>query len=156
MTGTPTKTLLLVGNLPDLSAALDGLPCAFTVAGSVQSAVQQVESARPDLILCDYPDLDELRAAHPDAPIVVLAHDRANESVFVAMEKAFAYLTPPFEPGVIREVVVEALENSDPPGSIQVLSRQPNFIMLRLRCTFTTANRLVRFAMQLKTDLPEE
>lgn len=156
MTGTPTKSLLVVGKLPEISAALNGLPYEFTAAGSVESAAQQAASARPDLILCDYPDLDALRAAYPDAPIVVLAHDHANESVFEAMEKAFAYLTPPFEPDVIREVVVEALENSDPPDSIQVLSRQPNFIMLRLRCTFTTANRLVRFAMQLRTDLPEE
>ncbi len=156
MTGAPSRVVLIVGELPGAAAALEGLSCAIACAASPAEAAGRCAVQHPDLILCDYPALDAIRAASPATPIVVLAHDLANEAVFAAMEKAFACLTPPFEPHLIREVVLEALESADLPDSIQLLSRQPDFIMLRLRCSLTTANRFIRYALQLKTDLPLE
>ncbi len=156
MTLAPTPAVLLVGNLPDLSEALNGLSCELTSSPSVDSALNRIASGKVGLVLCDYPSLEPIRAADAHTPVIVLDRERPNPDVMAAMEMAFAYLNPPFEPSHIRELVREAFENPDQPDSIQVESHNPDFITLRLRCTFATADRLMRFALQMKSDIPAE
>jgi anti-sigma regulatory factor (Ser/Thr protein kinase) len=151
-----SRSVLLVGDLPDLSGALAGLPCRLIPAENLDSALNNLSSSKTDLVLCDYPSLDPIRASNAQVPVIVLGQALPNQEVLAAMEKAFAYLLPPFEPEHIKDLVREAFENPDQPDSIQIESRKPNFISLRLRCSFATADRLMRFAVQVKSDLPEE
>jgi len=151
-----SRSVLLVGELPDLSAALDSLPCRLIPAENLDSALHLLASDKFDLVLCDHTSLNPIRAANAQVPVIVFGHELPNQEVLAAMEKAFAYLLPPFEPGHIKDLVREAFENPDQPDSIQVESRNPRFIILRLRCTFATADRLMRFAVQMKSDIPDE
>lgn len=148
--------VLLVGDLPPLDEALAGVPAGFVPLPDCEAAISRLALQQFHLVICDYPSLAPIRAAQPSIPIIVLGTDLPNEAVIAVLEQAFAYIPAPLELSTLKNLVVEALENPDQPDSIQIQSHSPNFIMLRLRCTFATASRLIRGAMQLKSDVPQE
>jgi len=152
----PAYRVLLVGNLPELSDAFENVRCEMILAENLPSALATIAARKPDLILCDYPSLAPLREADPQLPVIVLAAEAPLEKVLEAMEKAYAYFSPPFDPEQIREMVIEALENPDVADGIKVDSRDPKFTTLRLRCRVSTADRLIRFVLQMKSDLSPE
>lgn len=152
----PAHKVLLVGNLPELSDVFEGLFCQVELAESLQAAVDAVAAGGLGLVICDYPSLEVIRKASQSVPVIVLAPQSPHEQVLAAMEKAYAYFSPPFDPQQIREMVLEALENPDLADAIFVESRDPSFMTLRLRCRLSTADRLIRFVLQMKSDLPQE
>lgn len=150
------ELILLTGRLPELEDALDGLPVVIESAGNLDEARAALSARQFALILCDELSLEPLRAICPDLPIIVFADNASYDKLMDAMQKSFAFVTPPFDPSRISDLVKEALHAPGLPDAIQVISRDPNFITLRLRCTFAAADRLMRFAIQMKSDIPEE
>lgn len=150
------RRVLLTGVLPEIADAFEGLPCEVVCAESRESAVAFLRAGQADLVVCDYANLDSVGAADSQVPVIVIAQDIPSTFVAVGMERAFAFVDPPFDPGHIRELVEEAFNNPDQPDSIQIESRDPSFLVLRLRSTFATADRLMRFSMRMKGDMPPE
>ncbi len=151
--------LLVVGALPDIPDVLDGLDGVDVEAVSVPGAEAARGLAQETpfaLILCDAADLDAIRESWPDTPIIVFAPDSNPERLFDAIHKSFALVSPPYEPSTIRDLIREALHAPDLPDSIQIISRDPRFLTFRIRCSFAAADRLMRFALQMKSDIPEE
>lgn len=152
----PGYSLLLVGALPDLADALDGLDVEVVSALTAAEACGLQTCGTFSLILCDMEHLDEIREAFTDTPIIVFAPDTSADRLFDAIQKSFALISPPYEPSRIRDLIREALHSPDLPDSIQIISRDPRFITFRIRCSFAAADRLMRFAIQMKSDIPEE
>jgi anti-sigma regulatory factor (Ser/Thr protein kinase)/CheY-like chemotaxis protein len=151
-----TRQVLLAGVVPEIADALEGLQCEVVIAESLESATAALRGSKFDLVLCDYSSLDPLGATDRSVPVIVLSGDIPNAFVTAGMERAFALVDLPFDRSHVRELVFEALNNPDQPDSIQIESRDPNFLILRLRSTIATADRLMRFAMRMKADLPPE
>jgi anti-sigma regulatory factor (Ser/Thr protein kinase)/CheY-like chemotaxis protein len=152
----PSYRVCLVGSVPEIPEVFEDLPCEVTLAEHLDALLAAIAARKPDLVLCDYPNLAPIRDADPQLPVIVLAAEAPHDKVLAAMELAYAYFSPPFDPAQIREMVIEALENPDVADGIKVDSRDPKFTTLRLRCRVSTADRLIRFVLQMKSDLSPE
>ncbi len=152
----PGYRLLLVGALPHVPDALDGLDIEAVSVPGLEAALALDITIPFSVILCDAGNLDSIRQAWPDTPIIVFAPDSSPDRLFDAIHKSFALVSPPYEPSTIRELIREALHAPDLPDSIQIISRDPRFLTFRIRCSFAAADRLMRFAIQMKSDIPEE
>jgi anti-sigma regulatory factor (Ser/Thr protein kinase) len=77
------------------------------------------------------------------------------ERVIEAMaERAYSYFSRPFEPDNVRYMMMQAIAQQEWEDGIEVLSALPEWLSLRLRCCLYTADRLLQFFSELKSDLP--
>lgn len=100
--------------------------------------------------------LDEVRLARPGVRIVLLAPHTTPELVIEALRKrVFACFSAPFNPSEIADMLCRALEAGDWKGGIEVLSATPDWINVRVNCRLLSAERLVNFLTELRSDVPE-
>jgi DNA-binding NarL/FixJ family response regulator len=101
--------------------------------------------------------LEEMRAIRPGVKYIVLAHHSTPEEVIAALRaRVFACFTPPFDPGEIASLASKAASDSQWRDDIQVLSARPGWVSVRVNCRLLTAERLMTFAKELSTQLPED
>jgi two-component system response regulator AtoC len=95
------------------------------------TALQQIDSFRPDLIVLDYmmPDLGgmdvlrELRTREDDTPVIIVtAYGSVERAVEAMHEGAYDFITRPFKPEHIVHVVRKALERQRLKRGVEVLS----------------------------------
>jgi hypothetical protein len=135
----------------------DDLPCSLILAEDLDAAFARLRDHIPDLVICDYPSLEPIRDLSPQVKIIVLAREAPPYKIIAAIdEKAYAYFSPPFDPSNVREMVLEALERPDLTDGILMVSRDPKFLSVRLRCRINTADRLLRFFTQMRSDIGRE
>jgi anti-sigma regulatory factor (Ser/Thr protein kinase) len=100
--------------------------------------------------------LAQMRAIRPGVKCIVLARHTTSEEVIAALRaRVFACFTPPFDPVEIAHLAVSAASDSQWRDDIQVLSAKPGWVSLRLNCRLITAERLLTFAKELSTQVPE-
>lgn len=100
--------------------------------------------------------LDEVRLARPGVRIVLLAPRATPELVIGALRKrVFACFSAPFEASEIADMLSRALEAEDWKDGIEVLSATPDWIHVRVNCRLLSAERLVNFLTELRSDVPE-
>jgi CheY-like chemotaxis protein/anti-sigma regulatory factor (Ser/Thr protein kinase) len=89
--------------------------------------------------------------------VVMITADDAPETLLKAVRgQADRYLTKPFEPAAILEVVDDVL--AAPPAAalpIEVVSARPEWVELVAPCSLRVADRIQSFMMRLEADLPE-
>jgi CheY-like chemotaxis protein/anti-sigma regulatory factor (Ser/Thr protein kinase) len=89
--------------------------------------------------------------------VVMITADDTSESLLRAVRgQADRYVTKPFAPGAIVEVVDEVL--AEPAAAalpIQVVSARPEWIELVAPCSLRVSNRIQSFMKGLEADLPE-
>jgi CheY-like chemotaxis protein/anti-sigma regulatory factor (Ser/Thr protein kinase) len=94
-----------------------------------------------------------------DAPprVVMITADDTSETLLKAVRgRADRYVTKPFAPGTIVEVVDDVLaEPAATEFPIQVVSAKPEWVELVAPCTLRVANRILGFMKGLEADLPE-
>jgi CheY-like chemotaxis protein len=138
----------------EIDSAYDGL-----------EGLARVEARAYDLVLTDIrmPRLDGLellRHIHrirPEAKVVVMTGESTPANMVQAIrEQAFSYLSKPFSPGAVADLLREAVECSYGQDDIEVLSAAAHWISLRLRCKMETADRLMQFVREMGTGLPAE
>jgi len=101
--------------------------------------------------------LSEIRAIRPGVKALVLARHSAPDEVIAALRaKVFACFTPPFDVQEIANLACEAASDSEWRDDIQVLSARPQWVSLRVNCRLLTAERVINFAKELGSQLPEE
>ena len=101
--------------------------------------------------------LSEFRAIRPGVKAFVLAPHSTPEEVIAALRaKVFACYTPPFDVQEIANLACEAASDSEWREDIQVLSARPGWVSLRVNCRLLTAERVINFAKELGSRLPEE
>jgi len=101
--------------------------------------------------------LEEMRTIRPGVKCIVLAHHSTPDEVIAALRaRVFACFTPPFDSGEIVNLARSAASDSEWRDDIQVLSARPGWVSVRVNCRLLTAERLLTFAKELSTQLPED
>ena len=101
--------------------------------------------------------LEEIRAIRPGIKCIFLADHSTPADVIAALRaRVFACFTPPFESHDIVNLARSAASDSQWREDIQVLSARPGWVSLRLNCRLVTAERLLTFANELNSQLPED
>jgi anti-sigma regulatory factor (Ser/Thr protein kinase) len=101
--------------------------------------------------------LEEMRAIRPGVKCILLAHSSTPDEVIAALRaRVFACFTPPFEPDDIANLARAAASDSQWRDDLQVLSAKPGWVSVRVNCRLITAERLLTFAKELSSQLPED
>ena len=101
--------------------------------------------------------LKEMRAIRPGVKSIVLARQSTPDEVIAALRaRVFASFTPPFDPEEIAHLACEAASDSEWRDDIHVLSARPGWVSIRVNCRLLTAERVITFAKELSSQLPEE
>jgi anti-sigma regulatory factor (Ser/Thr protein kinase) len=100
--------------------------------------------------------VDEMEAIRPGVKTIVLAPEATEEDVIAALRaRVFACFSTPFNVDEVASMIERALQADEWRGCIEVLSAHPDWIALRVNCQLLTADRLVRFMTELRSDLPD-
>jgi DNA-binding NarL/FixJ family response regulator len=127
-------------------------------------ALQRLRTAPIDVLItdpatsvkADVAFANEVRQTRPGVRIIVLAPAASPDEVIEALRSnVFACYTAPFDYDEIAGMVEHALEQQDWRNGIQVVSGLRNWFTLRVSCHLLTAERLVNFMTQLRSDLPD-
>ena len=137
---------------------------AIEAAGSETDALRQLRRRAFDVLVTS-PDtnleedaaiLDEVRLVRPGVRIVLLAPRTTPELVIGALRKrVFACFSAPFDASEIADMLSRALEAGDWKDGIEVLSATPSWMHVRVNCRLLSAERLVNFLTELRSDVPE-
>ena len=101
--------------------------------------------------------LEEMRAIRPGLKCIVLARQSTPDDVIAALRaRVFACFTPPFDLGEVINMACSAASDSQWRDDIHVLSAKPGWVSVRVNCRLITAERLMTFAKELNTQLPED
>ncbi len=104
----------------------------------------------------DTPLVDEVRAVRPGVRVVLLAPRTTPEQVILALRKrVFACFSAPFDPSEIADMVARAAEAEQWKDGIEVLAATPDWIHVRANCRLLSAERLVNFFTEIRSDVPE-
>jgi CheY-like chemotaxis protein/anti-sigma regulatory factor (Ser/Thr protein kinase) len=147
-----------------LSALLRSSGFAVKVAADGVEALQRIQQEKFDLLLTDIwmprmSGLDLLSRLPNDyrpRVVVMTADDKAETLCDALHEKAYQYITKPFDPKQLLELIRSALQSPSCTDQIQVLSAQPNWVELRFPCDLHIAERIQDVLRQLDSDLPSE
>jgi anti-sigma regulatory factor (Ser/Thr protein kinase) len=100
--------------------------------------------------------LEEMRDIRPGVKCIVLARESTPDDVIAALRAhVFACFTPPFDCRDIAELATHAATDSQWRDDIQVQSARPGWVSVRVNCRLVTAERLLTFARELTSQLPE-
>jgi anti-sigma regulatory factor (Ser/Thr protein kinase)/DNA-binding NarL/FixJ family response regulator len=100
--------------------------------------------------------LDEIRTVRPGVRIVILAPRTTPVQVIAALRRrVFACFSAPFDPSEIADMVARAAEADDWTNGIEVHSATPDWIHVHVNCRLLSAERLVNFLTQLRSDVPD-
>jgi len=164
--GKQLKRILVVDDDPDLCDVLNDLLSAeysVTTLKTGLEALWALQRQPYDLVLLDIwlPRLNglellaELRSRQIPVKVIIMTGDNTPEMVLRAVrEQAFHYLTKPFKPQHLLELVRGALAASPEPAPIEVISARRDWVELLVPCDPAIADRLQSFLEQLETDLP--
>jgi len=97
----------------------------------------------------------EVGAVRPGVRVVVLSPVAAPEEVIEALRTSvFACFSAPIDHREVTDMVVAALAEGPWENGIEVVSGLPHWMTLRVSCRLLTAERLVRFMTEYRSDVP--
>jgi len=149
---------------------LKGLLCSAALAGhEIVAAAGDVDALRRlcfgafDVVLTspattveeDLVLLDEIRRIRPGVRTIVLTERAAREDVIAALSaRVFALFSRPFDAGDLAAMVSGAAASAPGHDGILILSAVPDWVAVRLDCSLLTAERLLRFISELRSEVP--
>lgn len=146
-----------------LSTVPSAIPLQFVGVRDSTECLAQVATEPFDLVITylqssaaeDLELLRQIRRLNPGMKVIVMSDERTSDEVLGAIhEHAFSFFSLPFEAERVVGMVAHALEIPAWEDGIEVLSAQPAWIALRLRCRKLTAERVLQFMHELEMDLP--
>jgi DNA-binding NarL/FixJ family response regulator len=149
------------GNLPQ---ALQAGPYSIEVAEGDAEALHLLRSRAFDVLLTspkstvreDLALVSEIEEIRPGVKTIILAPAATAEDVIASLRaRVFACFSSPFDVAEIASMIERALKANSWREGIQVLSAEPDWIALRVNCQLVTAERLVRFMSELRSDLAD-
>jgi anti-sigma regulatory factor (Ser/Thr protein kinase) len=160
--------ILMVAPGEELLNALRASPLleehSIEVAAGDADAVRRLRQRAFD-VLVSAPDtdlgedaamLDEVRVVRPGVRIVILAPRATPEQVIAALRRrVFACFSAPFDASAIADMVARAAEAGEWKDGIEVVSATPDWIHVHVNCRLLSAERLVNFLTELRSDVPE-
>jgi CheY-like chemotaxis protein len=159
--------ILLIDPEPHVQAALErSLVMAGhrldTAAGDVD-AIRRLRYAPYDVVVTspatsveeDLALLDEIRAIRPGVRAIVLTGRASRDELLAALAaRVFAVFSQPFDLVDIAAMVSGAAASAPGHDGIQLLSAIPDWVSVRLDCSLLTAERILRFIAELRTEVP--
>jgi anti-sigma regulatory factor (Ser/Thr protein kinase)/CheY-like chemotaxis protein len=98
----------------------------------------------------------EIHAIRRSTRVIALAADRDQEDIIAALRAhVFASFSAPVDLQELARMTAEALRADDWRSGIEVISGVPEWISLRVSSRRVTAERLVRFMTEYRSDLPD-
>jgi len=98
----------------------------------------------------------EIRQTRPGVRVIVLAPSASPDDVIAALRAhVFACYSPPFDYNEIAGMIAQALDQPAWEDGIHIVSGLSNWFTLRVSCRLLTAERLINFMTQLRSDLPD-
>jgi anti-sigma regulatory factor (Ser/Thr protein kinase)/ActR/RegA family two-component response regulator len=160
--------ILMIAPDDGLLAALRASPLleghSIEVVGGETAALRLLRRRAFDVLVTapdtrleeDMAILHEIRVARPGVRIVLLAPTATAEEVIVALRKrVFACFSSPFDASEIADMVARAAKAEQWKDGIQVVSATPDWISVLVNCRLLSAERLVNFLTELRSDVPE-
>ena len=138
----------------DVTEVADGRT-ALAMLGGQPYDVMLLDIGLPDISGLEI--LEEVQRVPSPPRVVMITADDTSETLLKAVRgQADRYVTKPFAPGAIVEVVGEVL--AEPAAAalpIQVVSAKPEWVELVAPCSLRVSNRIQSFMKGLDADLPE-
>lgn len=155
---------LLIGSAPDLpplfASQSENLEWMVEQTASLEVGLSLLCKRRFELVVVDFgggaggDTVAAIRQARPGVRVIVIADEPSSSAVLEAMQhQAYSYFSRPFSVDAVREMMETSVRMPLCEDCIQVLSAQPEFVSLRIRCTLETADRLLQFFEELRSDL---
>jgi anti-sigma regulatory factor (Ser/Thr protein kinase)/CheY-like chemotaxis protein len=157
---------LLLGAAPDLpplfESQSDDLEWMVVQTSSLAIALNCLRRRPYHLVIAEHHQASgsgselvaAIREAQPGVKVIVIDSVPSNADVIEAMrQQAFSYFSRPFDPAAVREMMQSAVTEPGWDDGIRVLSAEPAFLTLKIRCDIPTADRLEHFFEELKNDL---
>jgi len=154
----PVRTALIVGGDPKIDAQLRSIlgtkAWAIQQAADNATALALTQRKTFDLILTsaktsgkeDVELLRKIRRIHPHTRLIILADESTPADVITSMrERAFSYFSLPFSSEALALMIQHAVDEPCWDDGIDVISATPEWIRLRARCDFKTAERVLQF-----------
>lgn len=129
----------------------DGIACL--AANSYDAVLAEFHDESPDQV----PAILTLKKISPDSKIIVLVQDSTARPVIEAMRAhAFSYFSSPFDLDAICEMIRNAASSHVRADDIELMSMDPDYVTVTLRCSLATADRLVQFMSEMPSGLSED
>ena len=162
---------LLIGSAPDLPPLFESQSEDFEwlveQTATLEVGLALLRKRRFDLVVVedgrptaggggDY--VAAIRQAQPGVRVILIDAAASSADVIDALQqKAYCYFSRPFSSGAVRDMMENAVRQPPCDDCIRVMSALPEFLTLKIRCTLTTADRLLQFMEEMKFDLdPDE
>lgn len=162
----PVRTALLVGGDTQIEKRLKSSlePNAWAIQHVRDNAAALVVALRKafDLIITsekttgkeDIDLLRKIRRIRPHTRLIILADESTPADVITSMrEHAFSYFSRPFSLDALGDMVQHAIADPCWDDGIDVVSATPEWIRLKARCDFKTADRVLQFLDEI-AELP--
>jgi anti-sigma regulatory factor (Ser/Thr protein kinase)/ActR/RegA family two-component response regulator len=163
----PVRTALVVGGDSHIEAQLRDIlePYAWAIQHAVDNgaAFALAQKKAFDLILTgaktsgreDIELLRKIRRLRPHTRLIILADQSTPADVISSMrERAFSYFSKPFSSDALGVMIRHAIEEPCWDDGIDVISATPEWIRIRARCDFKTADRVIQFFDEI-AELPD-
>jgi anti-sigma regulatory factor (Ser/Thr protein kinase) len=163
------RRVLLVGDEGEVSRGFERAPlpddCVVERCESNLDAVDLIRSRAFDVVVThpatpvqdDLPLAVQLLAARPGIRVIILAPAITPAQIIDALRAhVFACFASPYDSVEIASMVGRAVEEAQWRDGIEVLSGLPHWVTLRVACRLLTAERLVRFMTEYRSDVPDD
>ena len=160
------QRVLIIGADPTLGIKMSPQLQAWSIeiAEGNAEAIQHLRQSGFELVLTnpqssvkeDLALIDEIECIRPGVKTIILAPAATPEDVIASLRaRVFACFSSPFDTDEVVAMMSKALQASNWRSAIEVLSAEPNWIALRVNCQLLTADRLVRFMTEFRSDLAD-
>src|SRR4030095_9594715 len=160
------QRILVIGEDPALGEGMSQLlqNSSVEIAHGNAEALQCLRQRAFDLVLTnpqssvqeDLALVSEIESIRPGLKIIILAPAATPEEVIAALRaRVFACFSSPIDINEIAAMVARAPEAGNWRAGIEVLSAEPDWIALRVNCQLLTADRLLRFMAEFRSDLAD-
>jgi len=160
--------ILMVAPEDELLAALRASPLleshAVDAAAGAFDALRRLRQRPYDVLLSapttrieeDLAQLLAVRRVRPGIRVILLAaHTTPDEVIAALRSRVFALFSPPYDPSEIADMVARAVDAEPFADGIEIVSAKPDWITVRVHCRLLSAERLVNFFTELRSDVPE-
>jgi anti-sigma regulatory factor (Ser/Thr protein kinase) len=147
-----------------LSCDTGACPWRLDLAPDLDSGREKLRSTAYDVVLVELSEraenemavVQQLRDLCPSVDVILLVDESTPQNVIDAMRSnAFAYFSKPFDSRAVRETILSAAMVSEQPESIRILSASVDYLSLNVRCSISTADRLVQFMSEMPIGLSD-
>jgi anti-sigma regulatory factor (Ser/Thr protein kinase)/ActR/RegA family two-component response regulator len=160
------QRILIIGEDPTVSVRMSPQlqTCPIEIAEGNAEALQRLRQRAFELVLTnpqssvqeDLALVNEIENIRPGVKTIILAPEATPEDVIASLRaRVFACFSSPFDVNEVAAMMSKALEASNWRSAIEVLSAEPNWIALRVNCQLLTADRLLRFMTEFRSDLAD-